>query len=78
MAQRFDFAELRRQAGVMREQIPTDVAARPDIPLNDYYVELKERYAPEAIRTALWDLISNQTLEIQHPGNTLRVTEPVA
>lgn len=76
MAQRFDFGELRRQAGVMREQIPADVATRPDIPLNEYYEELQSRYAPEAVRTALWDLISGQTIEIQHPDNTLRVVEP--
>jgi hypothetical protein len=76
MPQRFDTQELRRQVGELHQQIPADLLAHPDMPLSGYYEELQGRHAPEAVRTALWDLISDQTLELQHPGNKLKVAEP--
>jgi hypothetical protein len=73
MPPRFDYGELQRQAGEMREKIPEDLAERPGTALNDYYAELQERFAPEAARTALWDLIADQTIVVQQPGNLLAV-----
>ncbi len=73
MVQRCDFEELRQQAGEMRGNIPGDLVTRPNTQLNDYYEELQRRYAPEAVRTALWDLIADQTLLLQHPGNIIMV-----
>ncbi len=69
------FVELQRQAEVMRAQIPADIATRPGITLDSYYAELQEQYAPEAVRTAIWDLIANRTVIVLQPGNMLSVGE---
>lgn len=75
MVQLYGYMELRRQAGEIMEKIPTGVAERQGINIDTYYSELCEQYAPEAVRSALWNLISNQTIELQQPGNTLRIKD---
>ena len=68
--------ELRKQVGELRGRIIDDAVAQPDMGMNGYKQDLESTgHDPRVVRTALFELMTEGTLTLQHPGNRMHITD---
>ena len=71
--------ELMRQRAELREIIDFDLETQPDRHLNSYYDQLAAGpYASAAVRTAIWDVISEQTVRVRNQSDGIHIVRPPA
>ena len=66
--------ELRQQVGELRGQIIEDTVTQPGIGMNEYKQGLETTgHDPVVVRSALFELMTEGTLTLQHPGNVMAI-----
>lgn len=69
---------IREQAEKLKTVILTEVQAKPGTELGAYCLRLQENHSEPAVRTALWDLISDRTITLERPNYKMHLTPPPA